>query len=144
MYPKTAFPSIDMKRTGKAIEQTRKARGLTVRELQEYFGFAHPQAIYKWQWGETLPSVDNLFALARILQVNMEDLLVECDREVLPFSGKHIPEFSRRAGSYSADIPDRSRRISTESPWCPAAAAMFFAICMERLRRITIFWWASF
>ena len=83
MYQKTAFPTIDMKRTGKAIEQARKARGLSVRELQEYFGFEYPQAIYKWQWGETLPSVDNLFALARILRVNMEDLLVEYDREVL-------------------------------------------------------------
>ena len=86
MYQYTAFPTIDMKRTGRAIEQARKARGLSVRELQEYFGFEYPQAIYKWQWGETLPSVDNLFALARLLRVPMEDLLVEKDREVPLFS----------------------------------------------------------
>lgn len=85
MYQYTAFPTIDMKRTGKAIEQARKARGLSVREVQEYFGFEYPQAIYKWQWGETLPSVDNLFALAKLLRVNMQDLLVEYDREVPPF-----------------------------------------------------------
>lgn len=82
MYQKTAFPTIDMKRTGQRIATLRRERGLSVRDLQDYFGFEYPQAIYKWQWGETLPSVDNLFALARILRVNMEDLLVEYDREV--------------------------------------------------------------
>lgn len=72
----TAFPSIDLVRTGKRIETVRKGRGLSVRDIQEYFGFEYPQAVYKWQHGECLPSVDNLFALARLLRVNMEDLLV--------------------------------------------------------------------
>ena len=85
MYSYTAFPTIDMKRTGQRIAQLRRARGLSVRDVQEYFGFEYPQAIYKWQWGESLPSVDNLFALARLLDVNMQDLLVENDREVSPF-----------------------------------------------------------
>ena len=39
-------------------------------------GFATPQAIYKWQRGETLPTVENLAALAHILEVDMEDILV--------------------------------------------------------------------
>lgn len=80
-----AFPSIDMVRTGKRIETIRKSRGLSVKDIQEYFGFEYPQAVYKWQHGECLPSVDNLFALARLLRVGMEDLLVTLgseDREV--------------------------------------------------------------
>ena len=84
----TAFPSIDLARTGKRIETVRKSRGLSVRDIQEYFGFEYPQAVYKWQHGECLPSVDNLFALARLLRVNMEDLLVAFgseDQEVSPF-----------------------------------------------------------
>ena len=47
--------------------------------------FEYPQAIYKWQHGECLPSVDNLLALARVLRVPMEDLLVYDDREVSYF-----------------------------------------------------------
>lgn len=71
-----AFPSIDMVRTGKRIETVRKTRGLTVRDIQDYLGFEHPQAIYNWQHGKCLPTVDNLFALSRLFRVRMEDLLV--------------------------------------------------------------------
>ena len=82
-----AFPVIDLARTGRAIERHRREAGLSVRELQNYFGFEYPQAIYKWQHGECLPTVDNLLALSRVLQVPMEDLLVYDDREVIFFAG---------------------------------------------------------
>ena len=74
------FPTIDLKATGENIVRLRKNRGLSVKELQQYFGFEQPQAIYKWQWGECLPSVDNLFALSRILDVPMQEILVETIR----------------------------------------------------------------
>ena len=77
-----SFPVIDLHRTGHRIECQRRAAGLSVRELQQYFGFEYPQAIYKWQHGECLPTVDNLLALSRILHVGMEDLLVYEDQEV--------------------------------------------------------------
>ena len=86
MYQYAPFPTIDMKRTGRRIEHLRKERGLSVRDLQAFFGFESPQAIYKWQWGDCLPSVDNLFALASVLQVPMQDLLVGTDQEVLHVS----------------------------------------------------------
>lgn len=43
------FPVIDPVATGANICRLRKDRGLTVRDLQHYFGFEEPQAIYKWQ-----------------------------------------------------------------------------------------------
>lgn len=79
------FPVIDLPATGRRIEWLRKAAGLSVRDVQTYFGFEYPQAVYKWQHGECLPSVDNLLALARLLRVPMEDLLVYEDREVPVF-----------------------------------------------------------
>ncbi len=82
MCAQAVFPVIDLARTGRSIERHRREAGLTVRDLQAYFGFEYPQAIYKWQHGQCLPSVDNLLALARLLQVSMEDLLVFDDREV--------------------------------------------------------------
>ena len=37
---------------------------MSVRELQEAFGFETPQAIYKWQHGTALPTIDNLVILS--------------------------------------------------------------------------------
>ena len=78
------YPTINVKATGARIRQLRKAKGIKVTELSEFMGFSEPQAVYKWQRGETLPSVDNLFALSRILETSIEDILVG-DDEVSSF-----------------------------------------------------------
>ena len=70
------YPVIDLPATGENITRLRLARGLTVRDLQQFFGFDAPQAIYKWQRGQTLPSVDNLFALAALFRVSIDEILV--------------------------------------------------------------------
>ena len=70
------FPTIDTAATGRNIQRLRKESGLTVRDLQDYFGFEDPQAIYRWQWGRSLPSVDNLYALSMLLHVSMNEILV--------------------------------------------------------------------
>lgn len=70
------YPVIDPVATGHNIRQLREARGLSIRDLQTYFGFEEPRAIYKWQAGQTLPSVDNLYALGALLGVPMEEILV--------------------------------------------------------------------
>ena len=72
------FPVIDPVATGENIARLRKERGLTVRDMQDWFGFEEPQAIYKWQKGKSLPSVDNLYALGTLLDVPMEEILVPC------------------------------------------------------------------
>ena len=71
------FRVIDPVATGANIVRLRKERGLTVRDLQTYFGFEEPQAIYKWQRGQSLPSVDNLYALGALLDVTMDEILVQ-------------------------------------------------------------------
>ena len=58
------FPVIDPIATGKNIIRLRVERGMSVRDLQAYFGFEEPQAIYKWQQGKSLPSVDNCYSRA--------------------------------------------------------------------------------
>lgn len=63
------LPRIDMIKTGRNITRLRKKAGLTVKELQEAFGFATPQAIYKWQRGTSLPTVDNLLVLSVLLGI---------------------------------------------------------------------------
>ena len=73
------LPVIDMVRTEQNIGRLRKQAGLSVRDLQDIFGFATPQAIYKWQQGAALPTLDNLVVLAAVLQVRMDDILVITD-----------------------------------------------------------------
>lgn len=76
-----AMPTIDMMETGKNIERLRKLAGISVRDLQNVFGFGTPQAIYKWQHGTAMPTIDNLVVLADVLQVRIDDILV-VDRNV--------------------------------------------------------------
>lgn len=81
------MPVINMTETGIKIAKMRQTAGLTVKDLQKIFGFATPQAIYKWQNGTAMPTVDNLVILAAVLGCKVDDLLV-------------------------VDIPEKTREIS--------------------------------
>lgn len=77
------LPVIDMVATGRNISKMRQNAGLSVKDLQDFFGFATPQAIYKWQHGAAMPTIDNLVALAMIFGVSMDDIIViEIDAKV--------------------------------------------------------------
>ncbi len=78
-----AIPTIDMVGTGQNINQLRKNVGISVKELQDIFGFTTPQAIYKWQHGTALPTIDNLVVLAAILGVKVDDILVMKDSQTV-------------------------------------------------------------
>ena len=65
-----------MAATGRNIDRLRRDAGMTVRQLQAVFGFSTPQAIYKWQRGDALPTLDNIVVLAFVLGVSVEDILV--------------------------------------------------------------------
>ena len=70
------FPTINMVKTGQNIIHLRQQMGLSVRDLQDIFGFATPQAIYKWQHGTAIPSIDNLVVLAAVFHVHVDEILV--------------------------------------------------------------------
>ena len=70
------FPVIDLSRTGQKIRQLRLTSGLSVKQLQSAFGFSTPQAIYKWQRGDTMPTIDNLIVLSELFRVPIDDILV--------------------------------------------------------------------
>lgn len=77
-----SFPVIDPAATGRNIMRLRLEQGLTVRDVQVFFGFEEPQAIYKWQSGKSLPTVDNLYALSALLDVRMDEILVAAKPEL--------------------------------------------------------------
>ena len=69
-------PVIDLEATGKRIEFLRKSKNLSVKNLQSLFGFETPQAIYNWESGKNLPSIDNLFVLSKFLEIDISEILV--------------------------------------------------------------------
>lgn len=81
------LPIINVAKTGQNIADLRKKAGLSVKDLQNVFGFSTPQAIYKWQKGITLPTIDNLVLLASLFSVPMEDIIV-------------IEDYSREKGGF--------------------------------------------
>lgn len=79
------IPTIDMVKTGQNIMNLREKAGMSVRALQDIFGFATPQAIYKWQHGTALPTIDNLVVLAAVFGVKIDDILVLDDANAAQF-----------------------------------------------------------
>lgn len=73
------MPTIDMAATGRNIRRLREAAGLTVKDLQDIFGFATPQAVYKWQHGAAMPTIDNMVVLSAVLGVTIDEILVVDD-----------------------------------------------------------------
>ena len=70
------MPVINAKATGDKIAQLQEAAGMTVKDLQQIFGFATPQAIYKWRKGTSIPAIDNLIVLAAVFRCKIDDLIV--------------------------------------------------------------------
>lgn len=69
------FPVVDLAATGRNIQRLRKARGLSVQSIQEWLGLESPRAVYKWLRGQSLPTVEHLLALSRLLDVTMDDIV---------------------------------------------------------------------
>ena len=91
-------PVIDLRATGQNIKSLRVAAGISVRDLQNILGFTNPQAIYKWQNGDCMPTIDNLVILAAVLGVTVDEILiidgdVGCDGE-MSFKGSVITGIS--------------------------------------------------
>lgn len=69
-------PVIDLKGTGTQIKSLRRESGFSVRDIQEIFGFEFPQAVYSWEQGKNVPSIDNLLVLSKLFKVSMDEIIV--------------------------------------------------------------------
>lgn len=71
-----SFPVIDPIATGRNILNLRREKGLSVKQLQSWFNFEEPRAIYKWQSGQSLPSLEHFYALSVLFDVPMEKIII--------------------------------------------------------------------
>lgn len=72
---------IDMEKTGERLRGLSKEKNTSVREIKEYLGLESVQSVYDWFHARTLPTVDHLFALGRLWDINMENILVTDAKE---------------------------------------------------------------
>ena len=72
----STIPTVNMIQTGNKIKTLREQSGLSVKELQTIFGFGTPQAIYKWQRGAAMPTLDNMIILAAVFRVSIDEIVV--------------------------------------------------------------------
>lgn len=66
---------INLIKTGERIQQLRIERGLTAKQITDTLGLTH-HSYYKWVWGKSVPSVDNLVMLADLFEVKIDDIIV--------------------------------------------------------------------
>lgn len=57
------------------IKELRKARKLKVEQVAEFMGFESVQAVYKWQRGDSLPSIDSLYALSSLFETPIDNII---------------------------------------------------------------------
>lgn len=69
------YPVLNAKATGARIKELRKAHHLKVEDVANFMGFESVQAVYKWQRGDSMPTVDNLYALSRLFGTSVDDIL---------------------------------------------------------------------
>ena len=75
------YPVLDVRATGARIRQLRVQHHMKVSEVASYMGFESEQAVYKWQRGDSLPNVDNLYALSVLFGTTIDDILIGEDEE---------------------------------------------------------------
>lgn len=68
---------IDMRKTGQRIKEICDNQGITVRRIQDELKIGSFQSVYSWFHGKTLPSLDNFYALCKLLHVSMDSMIVE-------------------------------------------------------------------
>jgi len=69
-------PMINLVKTGQNIKSLRVEKGLSVQKLANLMEFEAVQAVYNWQSGKTLPSIENLKILSELFNKPMEEILI--------------------------------------------------------------------
>ena len=69
------FPTINKKETGVNLRRIMDMRGVKPKDIQEYLGLGCVQSVYRWLDGVSMPTVDNLYAISKMLQVPMDSIV---------------------------------------------------------------------
>lgn len=69
---------VNMEKTGVRIKELRIASGYSVEELRQAMReMVGVNAIYKWEHGQSMPTIDNLVILADLFGVTIDEMIVK-------------------------------------------------------------------
>jgi len=84
---------MNMPAIGNRIKELRYNKGIKVRDIVENIGVSE-NSVMKWQRGDCLPSMDNLYLLCKMLGTTMEYVIAGEEREgenpLLPVINQHL------------------------------------------------------
>ena len=69
------IPTINKVETGRNIKKLLQQKCIMPNDIKEYLNLSCVQTVYRWLEGINIPSVDNLYAISRLLDVSMDDLV---------------------------------------------------------------------
>ena len=76
------IPVIDIELSCKNLKSLCKERGISANDLRRALRLESVQACYKWFEGKNLPSIDNLYIIAQVLGVKVDDIIVTKEVDV--------------------------------------------------------------
>lgn len=94
------YPVLDKRMTGRRIRRLMDARGISVKDVQQYLGLACVQSVYHWLDGSSMPTLDNIYALSELLQEPVDTMLCGNRRFKKPESLRPSGAYGGRAESY--------------------------------------------
>ena len=69
------IPVINKQETGINLRRIMNWRGLSAKDVQEYFGLGCVQSVYRWIDGINMPTIDNLYALSELFQLPIDSIV---------------------------------------------------------------------
>ena len=72
---KWEISELDTVATGYKIKSLMDERNVSIRDVSDFMKVSF-QAVYRWQKGETLPTISNMYILGQLLGTDVDDMLV--------------------------------------------------------------------
>lgn len=95
------YPVINVQKTGKNIYKFCRKKGVTANEIRDFMNFSCSQSIYRWFHGQSLPTMDNFYALSLLLGISLEMFLVNNSGIIfVPGKEEHIFLLGERMEQY--------------------------------------------
>ena len=69
------IPVINKKETGLKLRKIMDEKGFSVKDIQRYLGLGSVQSVYHWLNGISMATVDNLYALSKLFQMPMDEMI---------------------------------------------------------------------
>ena len=98
------YPIINKNETAERLQLLMKYNRLKPTDIQDYLGLSCVQTVYRWLDGTNIPSIDNLYALSRLFDISVDNLLDGNKENIPPCSLKKTNLKFLRYYEYLANI----------------------------------------